>query len=581
MSGSGARIVVRALEDEGAPFTFGIPGTHNIELYDALAASDKVTAVLVTDEQAGSFMADGVSRSSDRIGVVNVVPGAGLTHALSGIAEAFMDGVPMVVLSCGIRSDTGRAYQLHAIDQLAVVRPVVKDVLRVENPKELYATVRRAFALAREGTPGPVAVEVPAELYLLSHDFGEPLYAPAAGTRPPADEDLQRAAELLRAARRPLIYAGYGAKDATEALVRLAESLGAPVATTIQGKGVFPESHPLFLWNGLGRTAPPFVRDVERGRDAMLAVGCRFSEVGTGSWGFTPPQKLVHVDINREVFGRNFPAAVTVEGEARGVLSALGELLEARNRDGDLEGTIAAGHRAVRLEWRRQSKAAGVTPGALFDALHELCAEDAIYAADSGNGTFLAMEHLRLEAPGRFLAPVDYSCMGYAVPAAIGAKLANPRRDVVALAGDGALLMTGLELLTASAYRAGIVAIVLRDGELAQIAQFQRTALNRTSCSEVVGYSVEAFAAATNCDFVAASTDADVRPALTKAIEIARVGRPVIVEATVDYSRKTFFTRGVVATTFARLPWRDRVRMLVRALSRKVSASTNRRFQPS
>ncbi len=571
MSESGARLVVRALEDEGAAFTFGIPGTHNIELYDALAAAERVTAVLVTDEQAASFMADGVSRSSDRVGVVNLVPGAGLTHALSGIAEAFMDGVPMVVLSCGIRTDTGRAYQLHAVDQLAVARPVVKAALRVEGPKELYATVRRAFGLARSGTPGPVVVEIPAELYLLGHEFGEPVYVPEASPPVPDPEGLARAADLLRAARRPLIYAGYGARGASEELVRLAEKLGAPVATTIQGKGVFPESHPMFLWNGLGRTAPPFVRDVERGRDAMLAVGCRFGEVGTGSWGFTPPRKLVHVDINRDVFDRNFAAAATVEGDARAVLAALIERLEPRSRDDTLETAIAAGHKEVHEEWRRQVSAKGVTPAVLFDALQELCGADAIYTADSGNGTFLAMEHLRLEAPGRFLAPVDYSCMGYAVPAAIGAKLANPRRDVVALAGDGALLMTGMELLTASAYRAGVVTVVLRDGELAQIAQFQRTALNRASCSEVVGYSVQAFAAATNCDWVPAGTDAEVRPALTRALEVARVGRPVIVEAAIDYTHKTYFTRGVVATTFARLPWRDRLRMLARAVTRRLA----------
>jgi acetolactate synthase-1/2/3 large subunit len=420
-------------------------------------------------------------------------------------------------------------------------------------------------------TPGPVAVEIPAELYLLGHDFGEPLDVPEVAPPAPDPGELERAADLLRACRRPLIYAGYGAKGAGEELVRLAERLGAPVATTIQGKGVFPESHALFLWNGLGRTAPPFVRDVERGRDAMLAVGCRFGEVGTGSWAFTPPKKLVHADINRAVFSRNFPAAATVEGDARAVLAALLELLEPRSRDGSLEKAIGAGHRAVREEWRGHSSATGVTPAVLFDALQELCAGDAIYTTDSGNGTFLAMEHMRLEAPGRFLAPVDFSCMGYAVPAAIGAKLANPRRDVVAIAGDGALLMTGLELLTASALHAGVVAVVLRDGELAQIAQFQRTALNRSSCSAVVGYSVEAFAAASNCDWVPAASDADVRPALSKALEIARVGRPVMVEVAIDYSRKTFFTRGVVATTFARLPWRDRLRMLARAATRKLA----------
>ena len=203
MSESGARTVVRALEDEGVAFVFGIPGTHNIELYDALESSESVTPVLVTDEQGASFMADGVSRSSAGVGVVNVVPGAGLTHALSGIAEAYMDGIPLVVLACGIRTDSGRAFQLHDIDQLAVIRPVVKEAIHVRGARELYASVRRAFALARAGTPGPVVVEVPAELYLLRHDFGEPAFDAPPGAPPPDDAAIERAAALLRGARRP------------------------------------------------------------------------------------------------------------------------------------------------------------------------------------------------------------------------------------------------------------------------------------------------------------------------------------------------------------------------------------------
>jgi acetolactate synthase I/II/III large subunit len=572
MSDSGARLVVRALEDEGVAFTFGIPGTHNIELYDALAASATITPVLVTDEQAASFMADGVSRSSGSVGVANLVPGAGLTHALSGVAEAFMDGVPLVVLACGIRTDSGRAFQLHDIDQLAVIRPVVKDVLRVREPRELYATVRRAFALARAGTPGPVVVEVPAQLYLLRHDFGDLHFEPGEVAPPRPDPALiERAARVLREARRPLIYAGYGARGAGELLRQLAEHLAAPVATTIQGKGVFPESHPLFLWNGLGRTAPPFVRGIERECDAMLAVGCRFGEVGTGSWSFAPPAALVHVDINREVFNRNFPAAVTVQGDAAEVLEALVGALPPRGRDEPLERAIAVGHAGAREEQRRPGDSERVSPAALFDVLQRLAGRDAIFTADSGNGTFLAMEHLRLEAPGRFLAPVDYSCMGYSVPAAIGAKLANPQSDVVALAGDGALLMTGLELLTAASYRVGVVVAVLRDEELAQIAQFQRTALNRATCSELAPYSVAAFAAATNCAFLAAGRDAELGGVLAKALSTARDGQPVMVDVAIDYSRKTYFTRGVVATTFLRLPWNDRLRMLARAAARRLA----------
>lgn len=574
MSESGAPLVVKALEDEGVAFTFGIPGTHNIELYDALAASEKITAVLVTDEQAASFMADGVSRSSDRVGVVNLVPGAGLTHALSGVAEAFLDGIPLVVLSCGIRTDTGRAFQLHDIDQLAVARPVVKDVLPVREPRQLYATVRRAFALARAGTPGPVVVEVPANLYLLRHDFGEPRYEPEDRAAPRLDpREIEAAVRLLSAARCPLLYVGYGARGATEQVRELAERLHAPVATTIQGKGVFPESHPLFLWNGLGKAAPPFVREVERGCDAMLAVGCRFGEVGTGSYGFIPPEKLVHVDINRAVFNRNFPASVTIEADATEALPALLGRIPPRARDEALEGTIAEGHRAVRDEWRQQKSTERVTPAVLFETLQELAGDDAIFTADSGNGTFLAMEHLRLEAPGRFLAPVDYSCMGYSVPAAIGAKLANPGTDVVALAGDGALLMTGLELLTAAAYGAGVVVVVLRDEELAQIAQFQRTVLNRAVCSQLAPYSVEAFAAAAGCAYLAARSDAEAREAMTRALATARGGKPVMVEVAIDYSRKTWFTRGVVATNFWRLPWPERLRLLLRAAGRHLTLS--------
>ncbi|MGB9237390.1 MAG: thiamine pyrophosphate-binding protein, partial [Terriglobales bacterium] len=167
---TGGDIVVRALEDEGVRFTFGIPGTHNIELYDSLARSKSVRPVLVTDEQSASFMADGVARASGQLAAVNVVPGAGLTHALSGIAEAYLDGIPMLVLACGIRRDTGKAFQLHDVDQLAIARPVTKAQLRAEQGSEIYATIRRACQIARCAPAGPALVEIPAEHYIFRHD---------------------------------------------------------------------------------------------------------------------------------------------------------------------------------------------------------------------------------------------------------------------------------------------------------------------------------------------------------------------------------------------------------------------------
>jgi len=565
---TGARLVVRALEDEGIPFTFGIPGTHNIELYDALAESERVRPVLVTDEQSASFMADAVWRASGRLGCVNVVPGAGLTHALSGIAEAYLDTIPMLVLGCGVRRDTSMAYQLHDIDQLALVRPVTKGAFRPERGEDLYAAVRDACALARAGAPGPVFVEVPANLYLTTHD-APTLSAPATSEAPPPDDALvERAAEILRGARRTLLYVGLGAARAD--VVALAEALEAPVATTFQGKGVFPESHPLALWPGYGDAAPPFAREIARGCDATLAIGCRFGEVATGSYGAPPPGRLIHVDIGDGVAGRNYPAAVAVTADARAFVSALLPRLGARPVDGALRARIGEGRAAVERGWRDAASASAVTPYALLDAVQRRFGAELVVTADSGNGTFLAMECLHLDRPGRFLAPVDYSCMGYAVPAAIGARLARPDAPVVALAGDGAFLMTGLELLTAASRGAAVVVLVLRDRELAQIAQFQSVALGRKTSSELPDYDLAALCAGVGVECLALARDAEIDAVLERAAAVAARGAPVVVDVAIDYSSKTYFTRGVVRTNFGRLSWRDRLRFAARAVGRKL-----------
>jgi acetolactate synthase-1/2/3 large subunit len=577
MKQAGAELVVRALEDEGIPFTFGIPGTHNIELYDALARSERVRPVLVTDEQSASFMADAVWRASGRLGCVNVVPGAGLTHALSGIAEAFMDTVPLLVLGCGVRRDTGMAYQLHDIDQMALVAPVTKAQLRPERGEEVYGTIREACRIARAGPPGPVFVEVPANLYLTREGAGYAVEAGRGeddGRGESVEEGAARAAELLERARRPLLYVGLGAVGAGADVVRLAELLEAPVATTFQGKGVFPESHPLWLWCGFGDAAPPFARAIARECDATLAIGCRFGEVATASYGARPPGPLIHVDIDPAVPGRNYPAAVAVVADAATFVAALIRELErrgiGRRPDAGLRARIRDGHAEVWRTWERAASTDRVTPALLLRALQERFGPDAIFTTDSGNGTFLAVECLRLERPGHFLAPVDYSCMGYAVPAALGAKLARPDAPVLALAGDGAFLMTGLELLTAAAERIPVAVLVLRDGELAQIAQFQGIALGRKVASELPDYDLASLCRGVGVECLALERDADVPGVLRRVEEITGAGEPVVVDVAIDYSMKTFFTRGVVRTNFGRLDWADRLRFVGRALVRRV-----------
>jgi acetolactate synthase-1/2/3 large subunit len=571
MKMTGADIVVRALEDEGVPFTFGIPGTHNIELYDSLARSTKVRPILVTDEQSASFMADGVARSSGMLAAANVVPGAGLTHALSGIAEAYLDGIPMLVLACGIRRDTGKAFQLHAVDQMAIARPVTKAQFLIENGVDLYATIRRACRIARTAPAGPVFVEVPAEHYIFRHDvdldaWRDEADAPAAFRA----ADLEQARALIAACRRPLLYLGLGAAGAGADLVALAERLEAPVATTFEGKGIFPESHPLWLWCGFGAAAPSFVQKIAAGCDLTLAIGCRFSEVGTGSYGLEVPGKLVHVDIDASSLNRNYRADLAVVADGGPFVSALLSNLPARQADSELREAIRAGHAKVWSGWEVSADAERVNPPQLIKAVQELVGPAAIYTTDSGNGTFLAVECLRLDRPRSFLAPIDYSCMGYAVPAALGAALACPDRPVVSLAGDGAFLMTGLELLTAAQQGLRVMILLFRDRELAQIAQFQQTARGRKSCRERPASDLPAFCKAVGVEYLMLGKNAEIESVLRQGCGLMEGGRPVVVEVAIDYSRKTYFTNGVVKVNLARLPWRDRLRMVVRALARRV-----------
>ncbi|MDE3246046.1 MAG: thiamine pyrophosphate-binding protein, partial [Acidobacteriota bacterium] len=423
MAMTGAAHVLRALEDEGIRLAFGIPGTHNIELYDQLATSKSVRPILVTDEQSASFMADAAWRASGTMACVNVVPGAGLTHALSGIAEAFLDCVPMLVLGCGIRRDTGRAYQLHDVDQQALAAPVTKGTFRPERGEEIYGTIRKACRLAREGCPGPVFVEIPANLYMLGQPESAPWKEEAPSTALLSQELLKRCAEALSKAQRPLIYVGLGAAGAGADLVALAEKLEAPVSSTFQGKGVFPESHPLFLWPGFGAAAPAFARGVAEDCDATLAIGCRFGEVATGSYGLNPPAPLIHVDIDAGVPGRNFPADIAVVCDGAEFVRALLPLLPTRAASEALRARIREGRAEAVAEIQAPSEA-GVSPGLLLSHLQKVFGPETIFTSDSGNGSFLAIEGLTLDKPGKLLGPMDYSCMGYSVPAAIGAKLA-------------------------------------------------------------------------------------------------------------------------------------------------------------
>ena len=416
-------------------------------------------------------------------------------------------------------------------------------------------------------------MEVPADLYLTTHEVDlARISQRRSGTHETmvlSEAAIGRAIAILKSARRPLIYAGLGAAPAAGSLLELAERMGAAVCTTFQGKGVFPESRGLALWPGFGAATPAYVQEIAKGCDMTLAVGCKFGEVATASYGVEPPRPFIHVDIDPSVPGRNFPADVQIIADSAEVLPRLVQAMPFRTRNDALPSLIKKGYAAVRKEWEAQD-GDRVSPYRLLSALQAAFGPEAIYATDSGNGTFLAMEMLRLDKPGKFLAPVDYSCMGYSVPAAIGAKLARPDCPVIALAGDGAFLMTGLELLTASHLGVGIGCIVLRDRELAQIAQFQSVAMNRKTNSVLPDYDLAPLVQGLGVECVRLDRDADIPRVLGRMKSVMSEHRPIVVDAAIDYTHKTFFTRGVLKTTFGRMPWPDRLRFAGRSVTRKV-----------
>lgn len=575
-SATAARLARIALEQLGVRYTFGIPGVHNTELYDELGASDSITPVLVAHEGGGAFMADAISRTGAAVGTLVIVPAAGVTHAASGIGEAFLDGIPMLVIAGGVRRDLGRAYQLHDMDQHALLAPITKARWRVERHADVIPVIHEAYRVATSGEPGPVFVEIPVDLQLMPGDAGErPDFVPAPEARCAVPEtDLAHAAALLRGARKPAIFCGWGAVDASAELIAIAELLGAPVSTTLQGLSAFPGNHRLHAGFALGRAAVPAVENAFRDCDALLAVGTRFAEIPTGSYGWEPPANLVHVDINPAVFGANYPAAVALEGDSRVVLAALRDALGATPesaRANAVAAAIAADKRAYREEWLAHDPKGRVNPQCFFGALRARLPDDGIVIADDGNHTFLVAELMPIHAPRAFFSPSDFNSMGYCVPAVIGAKLARPDRTVVGIVGDGAARMTGLEMATAVAQKTGVVWFVFNDGELAQIAQAQETPYNRKTCTVLPELDFEGLARANRVGFRLMRDDSEVDAVVADALAMAARGEPVLVDVRIDYSKRTRFTEGVIKTNLKRFGLADQARLVGRALWRRLA----------
>jgi acetolactate synthase-1/2/3 large subunit len=376
------------------------------------------------------------------------------------------------------------------------------------------------------------------------------------------------------------LFLGWGCKEASLQAQELAELLAAPVSTTLQGLSVFPANHPLHVGMGFGGYAVPAADNAFKLVDCVLAIGTRFSEIPTGSFGMKVPEKLVHVDINDAVFSANYPASIAIQADAGRVLDAL--ITEIKKRAADAGKSVAKNpsamaklilenKRAYQKEWFNHDKKDKVNPARYFQQLRERMADDDFLVVDDGNHTFLSAELMPIHSSKHFISPTDFNCMGYCVPAAIGTKLANPDKQVMGIVGDGAFLMTCMELVTASNNNLGLVMSIFNDGELAQISQAQAVPYNRKTCTKVGRYKIEGIAIATGCEYMRINNNSEIAENLDKAMAFSAKGTPVILDINIDYSKKTRFTKGIVKANLQRFELGEKVRFISRAVKRRVT----------
>lgn len=572
---TGAQLVVYALEQIGVKHTFGMPGVHNIEIYDELNKSEQITPILITHENSATFMADAYTRTSGRIGVAVIVPAAGLTNGMSGIGEAMLDGIASMIICGGIRRDSGRHYQLHQIEQGEILKTLTKQYSLVTRHEDIIPTIYKAHDTATGGEPGPVFIEIPAELQLFRGDAELIPYKSTRANPTISTDTINAICDLLQSSKSPGLYLGWGSVHAFEETQSLSDLLAMPVATTLQGLSAFSAEHPFHTGVGFGPAAVPAAQSAFKNCDCLLAVGVRFAELATGSYGFTVPENLIHIDINPNVFNKNYPARISLEADSREALQLILTELARRNQvkksNPSLALAISTNKSNYFNTWLQKQQDDKVSPGFLFKTLRALTDPDAFIVVDDGTHTFLTAELMPIYHPRHFISPTDFNCMGYCVPSAIATKLAHPDKQVIAIVGDGAFMMTGLEMITASSHNLGIVYLVFHDGELGQISQFQQIPLNRKTCTILGNINLKGIADAVHAHYITLNSDHDIESKIKEALQAAQNNQPVLVDVRIDYSQKTMLTKGVVKVNLARFPLKEKIRFIARALKRHVT----------
>ena len=480
---TGAEIAIRCLEEEGVEYVFGYPGGAVLFIYDALFNQDQVKHVLVRHEQAAVHAADGYSRSTDKVGVALVTSGPGVTNAVTGIATAYMDSIPLVVISGQVSSNFIGEDAFQEVDAVGITRPCVKHNFLVKDAKDIASTLKKAFYLAKSGRPGPVLVDIPKDVSNQKVEFSYPPTVHIRSYNPEKQGDpgsIKRAAQLLADAKRPVIYAGGGVVlgDAAKPLTDLVRLLGAPCTNTLMGLGGYPATDKQFI-GMLGMHGTYEANMAMQNCDVLLAVGARFDDrvIGNVAHFGLVPRKIIHIDIDPASISKRVQVDVPIVGDVGLVLAELLTVLRSSKQKPDA-AALEAWWKQI-ADWRSRNALKYkysdevIKPQFVIEKLYEITRGDAFVTSDVGQHQMFSAQYYKFDQPRRWINSGGLGTMGFGLPAAMGVQLAHPGATVACVTGEGSIQMNIQELSTCKQFRLPIKVIALNNRYLGMVRQWQ------------------------------------------------------------------------------------------------------------
>ena len=484
---SGGEALLRALHDEGVKFIFGYPGGAVLHIYDAIFNQDKIEHILVRHEQAATHAADGYARGTGEPGVVLVTSGPGATNAITGIATAYMDSIPMVVISGQVESRLIGTDGFQETDMVGVSRPIVKHSFMVQNPAEIPLIIKKAFYIAKTGRPGPVVIDIPKDITdpKIKFDYEYPADIKMRSYTVPAkghSGQIKKAIDFLMAAKRPMIYAGGGViqGEGCDLLTKLARKLGFPITNTLMGLGAYPASDRQFV-GMLGMHGTYEANMSMHHSDVLLAVGVRFDDRVTNSdvTKFCPDATILHVDIDPASISKTVVADVPIVGSVTSVLEEMLSQITSSKRQVD-EKTLKAWWDQIE-KWREKDSLAVtpsedgkiIKPQEVVQAVHEITNGDAYVSSDVGQHQMFAAQYYGFDKPRRWINSGGLGTMGFGFPAAMGIQLAFPDAISVCITGEGSFQMNLQEFATCMQYKLPVKIICLNNRALGMVKQWQ------------------------------------------------------------------------------------------------------------